>query len=43
MTSLIRAQDTPVAKTKLDLDSHNKIDSPTIDANPDAGLTFFGT
>ena len=33
--SLFSAQDTPVAKVKLDLDSHNKIDSPTINANPE--------
>ena len=33
--SLFSAQDTPVAKVKLDLDSHNKIDNPTINANPE--------
>ena len=27
-SSLIGAQDTPVAEAKLDLDSHNKTDSP---------------
>ena len=32
-----------MAKAKLDLDSHNKIDSPTTNANPDASLTFVGT
>ena len=32
-----------MAKAKLDLDSHNKIDSPTTNANPDASLTFIGT
>ena len=41
-SSLIGAQDTPVAKARLDLDSHNKIDSPTTNANPDASLTFVG-
>ena len=34
-SSLFSAQDTPVAKVKLDLDSHNKIDSPTINGNPE--------
>ena len=34
-SSLFSAQDTPVAKVKLDLDSHNKIDNPTINANPE--------
>ena len=34
-SSLIGAQDTPVAKAKLDLDNHNKIDSPTTNASPD--------
>ena len=42
-SSLIGAQDTPVAKAKLDLDSHNKIGSPTTNANHDANLTFVGT
>ena len=42
-SSLISAQDTPVAKANLDLDSHNKTDSPTTNANPDASLTFVGT
>ena len=42
-SSLFSAQDTPVAKVKLDLDSHNKIDSPTINANPEWSLTFVGT
>ena len=32
-----------MAKAKLDLDSHNKIDSPTTNANPDASLTCVGT
>ena len=32
-----------MAKAKLDLDSHNKIDSSTTNANPDASLTFVGT
>ena len=32
-----------MAKAKLDLDSHNKIDSPTTNANPDTSLTFVGT
>ena len=32
-----------MAKAKLDLDSHKKIDSPTTNANPDASLTFIGT
>ena len=39
-SSLVGVQDTPVAKAKLDLDSHNKVDSPTTNANPDASLTF---
>ena len=34
-SSLFSAQDAPVAKVKLDLDSHNKIDNPTINANPE--------
>ena len=42
-SSLFSAQDTPVAKVKLDLDSHNKIDNPTINANPEWSLTFVGT
>ena len=42
-SSLIGVQDTPVAKAKLDLDSHNKVDSPTTNANPDASLTFVDT
>ena len=42
-SSLIGVQDTPVAKAKLDLDSHNKVDSPTTNANPDASLTFVYT
>ena len=42
-SSLIVAQDTPVAEDKLDLDSHNKMDSPIANANPDAILTFVGT
>ena len=42
-SSLIGGQDTQVAKTKLDLDNHNKIDSPTTNANPDASLIFIGT
>ena len=33
--SLIGAQDTPVAKARLDLDNHNKIESPTTNASPD--------
>ena len=37
-SSLIGTRDTPVAKTKLDLDRHNKIDSPTRNVNPDASL-----
>ena len=37
-SSLIGTQDTPVAKTKLDLDRHNKIDSPTTNVNLDASL-----
>ena len=39
-SSLISAQDIPVAKAKLGFDSHNKIDSPTTNANPDVSLTF---
>ena len=42
-SSLFGAQDTPGAKVKLDLDSHNKIDSPTMHANPEWSLTFVGT
>ena len=42
-SSLIGVQDTPVAKAKLDFDSHNKVDSPTTNANPDASLTFVDT
>ena len=42
-SSLIGVQDTPVAKAKLDLDSHNKVDSPTTNASPDASLTFVDT
>ena len=42
-SSLIGAQDTPVAKAKLDLDIHNIIDSPTISASPDVSLTFIVT
>ena len=34
---------TPVAKAKLDLGSHTKVDSPTTNANPDSSLTFVGT
>ena len=34
-SSLIDAQDTPIAEVKLGLDSHNKIDSSTTNANPD--------
>ena len=37
-SSLIGAQDTPVAKAKLNLDNHNKIDSPTTNASPDLSL-----
>ena len=33
--SLIGAQDTPVAKARLDLDNHNKIESPTTNSSPD--------
>ena len=33
--SLIGTQDTPVEKTKLDLDNHNEINSPTTNASPD--------
>ena len=29
-----------MAEAKLDLDSHDKIDSPTTNANPDASLTL---
>ena len=39
-SSIISVQDNPKAKAKIDLDSHNKIDSPTTNANPDASLTF---
>ena len=39
-SSIISDQDNPKAKAKIDLDSHNKIDSPTTNANPDASLTF---
>ena len=42
-SSLIGVQDTPIAKAKLDLDSHNKVDSPRTNANPDASLTFVDT
>ena len=42
-SSLIGVQDTPVAKAKLDLDSHNKVDSPITNANPNAILTFVDT
>ena len=42
-SSLINAQDTPAAKAKLDLDNHNKIDSPTTNASPDVSITFIGT
>ena len=42
-TSLIGAQDTPVGKAKLDLDNHNKIDSPNTNASSDVSLTFIGT
>ena len=42
-SSLFGAQDTPVAKAKLDLDNHNKIDSPTTNASPNVNLTFIGT
>ena len=42
-SSLIGAQDTSKAKAKIDLDSHNKVDSPTTNANPDASLTFVDT
>ena len=42
-SSLIGAQDTLVAKAKLDLDSHNKIDSLITNSNCDASLTFVGT
>ena len=41
-SSLIGAQDTPVAKAKLDLDNHNKIDS-SVKKSPDVSLTFIGT
>ena len=37
--SLVGAHDTPVTKAKLDLDNHNKIDSPTTNASPDESLT----
>ena len=42
-SSLIVAQDTPIAQAKLDLDNHNKIDSPTTNTSPDVSLTFTGT
>ena len=42
-SSLIGAQDTPIAQAKLDLDNHNKINSPTTNASPDVSLTFTGT
>ena len=42
-SSLIVTQNILLAKTKLDLDSDNKIDSPVTNANPDANLTFVGT
>ena len=42
-SSLIGAQDTPIAQAKVDLDNHNKIDSPTTNASPDVSLTFTGT
>ena len=42
-SSVIDAQDTPVAKAKLDIDSHNNTDSPTTNANPDISFTFLGT
>ena len=42
-SSLIGAQDTPVAKARLDFDSRNKINSPTTNANRDTSLTFVGT
>ena len=42
-SSLIVVQDTPVAKGKLDIDSRNKVDSPTTNANPDPSLTFVDT
>ena len=35
ISSLIGAQDTPVAKARLDLDNRNKIDTPTTNASPD--------
>ena len=41
-SSLIRAQDMPIAQAKLDLDNHNKIDSPSTNASPDVSLTFTG-
>ena len=41
-SSLIGAQDTPIAQAKLDLDNHNKIDTPTTNASPDVSLTFTG-
>ena len=34
-SSIIGAQNTPVAKAKLDLENHNKIDNPTTNASPD--------
>ena len=42
-SSLISAQDTPIAQAKLDLDNHNKIDRRTTNASPDVSLTFTGT
>ena len=42
-SSLIGAQDTPVARDKLDLDNHNKIDNRTTNASPDVSLTFTDT
>ena len=42
-SSLIGAQDTPVAKARLDFDSRNKINSPTTNANRDTSITFVGT
>ena len=42
-SSLIGTQDTPVVKAKLDLDNHNKIDSPTTNASPYVSLIFIGT
>ena len=39
-SSIISDQDNPKAKAKIDLDSHNKFDSPITNANPDASSTF---